>query len=241
MSIIFPLFLLYGIAASLTFYYHEGLRRFKPAQAVHLAVFGGLFYLYITFAADSLGGSAGRGVAIGAAAILMGLVLCCAANAVAFACIAGEYAAAMGRWLMSYDKIPELKTYDLAEAAVKNEQYDRAVRLYRKKISEDPDDIEAYRRLAEVLVKKEWLEDAVTVFQAGMNRADTARDRCRMAFRLAEVLHDRLGRPEEGAELYRMIAEEYPDDRRAEHAESRLQRMDASPSSDTDRDKGGNS
>ncbi len=217
MSIIFPLFMLYGVAASLTFYYHEGLRRYKPAHLVHLTVFVGLFYLYITFAGDSLGGGGAggaRGLALGAAAVLIGLVVCCAANAVAFACIAGEYAASMGRWLMSYDNIPELKTDDLAESAVKRKQYDRAVRLYRKKISEDPDDIETYRRLGEVLLKKEWLEDAVTVFQAGMNRADSAEDRCRMAFRLAEILEDRLDRPEDAAELYRMIADDYPDDQR---------------------------
>ena len=229
MSVVLPFFIVYGMAASVLFYAYVWLRRSKIAQAAHVAVFAGLSYYYLIIESESLAGGSGLGAAQGFASVFVGYMLCSASNAVAFACIGAEYAADVGRWLMSYNKIPELKTYDRAEAAESNRNYPRAARLYRQEIEDDPDDVEAYRRLAEVLMKLDRPEDAARVFRAGLKRAEKSRDRCRIAFRLAEVLHEELGRGDEGAELYRMIAEKHPDDRRAEYARSRLRQMGAAP------------
>ena len=228
MSVILPLLIVYGIGASILFYSYPGLRRFKPAQVLYVGGFAAMFYLYMTGQGRWLGG--GAGTAMGVASFLIGVVLASGANAVAFACIGAEYAADVGRWLMSYDKIPELKTYDRAEGAESNKEYGRAARLYREKIEEDPEDVEAYRRLAEVLMELDRPEDAARVFRADMKRAEEPGDRCRVGFRLAEVLHETLDRAEEGAELYRMIAEQCPDDRRADAARARLRRMGATVS-----------
>lgn len=225
MGYLFFLLLIYGIAASLLFYWWEALRAFKPAQAAHVAIFALLSYLYLQGQAGMLQGSAGLGGAIGLVSIFVSYGLGCAANAVAFACIGAEYAAGLGRWLMSYHKVPELKSYDRAENAVSNRNFGRAAALYGQKIEEDPEDVEAHRRLAEVLLKMDRAEDAAGVFRRGLERAEKARDSCRIAFRLAEVLDEKLGRSGEAAELYRMLAEEYPDDRRADAARSRLEQM----------------
>lgn len=238
MSVVLPFFILYGMAVSVLFYVYVWLRRSKIAQVAHVAIFAGLSYYYLIIESESLAGGSGLGAAQGFASVFVGYMLCSAASAVAFACIGAEYAADLGRWLMSYNKIPELKTYDRAEAAVSNRDYARAARLYRKAIEDDPDDVEAYRRLAEVLMKLERPEDAAKVFRAGLKRAEKPGDRCRIAFRLAEVLHEELGRADEGAELYRMIAEEHPDDRRAEYARSRLRQMGAAPPGEQPDDSG---
>lgn len=213
----------YGVAASAVFVMLPWVRRSKAAHAAYVVGFLLLsFWYWSGFTVPSSGGmAAGLDVAIG----LLGFALCCAANALAWACIAGEYFVRVGRALTGLSQIARIKTYDKAEGAESRRNFVRAAALYREKIDEDTGDFEARRRLAEVLLKMKRSEEAVEQFREALELAEEDEDRCRIAFRLAEVLHETLGRIEEGAALYRTIITDFPGSQHAAFAKSRLRHM----------------
>lgn len=220
----FFLLLLYGAVASVLFARIEWLRDWKPAHIVYVAIFVALSALYFR-SSDLQAGSFSIGSAIGLAVIFLSYALACAANGVAFACIVSHYFVGFGYWLMSYGDILRVKTYDRAEGAEARREFDRAAELYREKLEEDPEDPEAYRRLAEVLLKLDRPQEAEAEFRRALEVAEEAEFCSSLAFRLAEVLDESLGRPEEAAEMYRLIVNEYPDSEHAAFAKSRLRHL----------------
>lgn len=95
-------------------------------------------------------------------------------------------------WMRSDHQVKVEKTYDRAEAAERMHDWDRAIALYEEELAADPADLEARRRLAEALVLRGRLPEAVrhlaTVLPAVIDREK----RAHLAFRLAE-LHERQG------------------------------------------------
>ena len=220
----FLLLVMYGGAASVLFARVEWLKDWKPAHIIHVGVFALLSILYFSVIEIPMG-SLNLGAAIGVGVAFLSYAIACFANAVAFACIASHYFVGFGQWLMSYDQIFRIKTYDRAEGAEARKNFERAAEPYREKIEEDPEDPEAHRRLAEVLLKLDRPEDAEGAFRRGLEAAEDGEVRSSIAFRLAEVLDESLGRPGDAAEMYEMIVEHHPDSHHAAFAKSRLRHL----------------
>jgi hypothetical protein len=151
-----------------------------------------------------------------------GVILVC--NAVALKCT-GEYALTrLGRGALGLNHIVYRKTYDKAEAAEARGELALAVEIYRQEIAADPQDIEAQRRLAEVLLKAGRPDEAAAELRHIVDQARQQELRHIAAFRLAEVYADQLGRPADAEALYRRIVEEAPHSRLARYARVRLGR-----------------
>ena len=220
----FFLLVFYGAVASVLFVRVEWLKDWKPAHIIHVFVFAVLSLLY--FGASGLtAGSFSLGAALGLGVVFLAYILVCFANAVAFACIASHYFVGIGHWLTSYNKILRIKTYDRAEGAEARKDFEKAAELYRESIEDDPEDAEAHRRLAEVLLKLDCPEDAEEEFRRALELAEEGGVRSSIAFRLAEVLDETLGRPEDAAEMYEMIVKQHPESHHAEFAKSRLRHL----------------
>lgn len=220
----FFLLVMYGALASVLLARLEWLRNWKPAHVIHLAVFVMLTVFYFR-SSDLAPGGFGLGAAISLAVVFLSYAIACAANAVAFACIVSHYFVGFGEWVMGYGDILRIKTYDRAEGAEARRDFEGAAELYREKIEEDPEDPEARRRLGEVLLKLDRAEEAEREFRGALEAAEELEMHSAIAFRLAEVLDETLGRPDEAAEMYRNIVDTHPESQHATFAKSRLRHM----------------
>jgi tetratricopeptide (TPR) repeat protein len=134
----------------------------------------------------------------------------------------------VGRAAAGLDQIALSKSYDRAEGAESRGNLEEAAALYRQELDTDPEDTEARRRLAELLVKQGRAQEAVPEFETVVEQVADREKRYAATFRLAEVLEEELGRRQEAAELYRRIVEEDPRSRYAQYARSRLGHGDPS-------------
>ena len=155
----------------------------------------------------------------------VGYAIICALNAPVLARIAVFYLALLGRWMMSDDKLPRVKTYDKARAAESAGNLEEARRVYRHYLEDDPEDREARRLLAELLMRMDEKVRALRAFRKVVNDSETEEEWCATAFRLAEIYEEDFDRPDRAEKLYRRVIDEYPDGEYARYARSRLEKM----------------
>jgi len=225
-----PLLLLcvWGLVASVAFRLWVELSDSKLAGGVYLLIFFALSYLYWVRTGGRLMGGGPLGAAFGVFILLAGWVLGLVFNAGALYYVAICFLGAIGRTLTSDDQVVVRKTYDRAEGAESRGDYEEAAALYRKEIGADPDDREAHRRLAELLLKLARKQEAVEELRRVMELSEGEEKLCAAAFRLAEVLGEELGREVEAADLYQMIVRDHPASSYARYARARLEGMSGS-------------
>lgn len=226
--LLFPLYhpfvtlCVYGVAAGVLF---ARFGRFADHPLFQWAYVMGYLMLTLLFA-NSRGKSLDMGGGYGAAfagpiIVVAGIFIGFLFNLLALQHCAENVIGAIGRFALSLNQVIWRKSYDKAEGAEVRGDFETAIALYGDEIEKDPEDGEARRRLAEVLLKNEQPREAAAQLEELLNRSSGGQW-CKTAFRLAEVQQDDLARPESAAELYRRIAEEYPDDEMAAYAQSRL-------------------
>ncbi len=98
-------------------------------------------------------------------------------------------------WILSEHKIVVTKTYDQAEAAERRHEWSRAIGLYQTALAEDPADLEARRRLAEIFARQGEHGRAARHLAALLPEIDDREKRATLGFRSAD-LFARAGDPE---------------------------------------------
>jgi hypothetical protein len=224
----FLIYALYGVVWSVLFTTVADVRGSSLAHTLYFFGWVGLSVPFARAAFAGLGSVSGGGM--GAAPevmfhVLFGGVLCAFGllfNAPAVYHLLHHLVGRVGRGALGLDQIVLRKSYDKAEGAESRGDLAEAERLYRQELEADPEDAEARRRLAELLVRQGRPQEAVPEFEAVVEQVEDREKRYGTAFRLAEVLGDELGRKREAEELYRRIVEEDPRGRHAQYARSRL-------------------
>lgn len=212
--------LVWGVVFDLAFIWTSA-RRSALAQTVYAAGLATLYGLRVAAAGGALGP---LGSVLDAALWFVVLV----ANVPALWLAADYWLATIGGALTGDSEIKVRKSYDRAEGVEARHDYATAATLYRVAINEDPRDIEARRRLAEVLLKAEDPRAAAEQLRAAFKDA-SGEQRAAIAFRLAEVFQDELHRTGPATQLYMTIIRDHADSHYAPYAQGRLRGVDSSP------------
>jgi hypothetical protein len=113
------------------------------------------------------------------------------------------------------------KTYDLAEKAEHDGDFDRALALYREEIARDPKDPEPLRRTGDIHLRRGETTQAIEQFRRAVPLVEEAEPRSTLAFRLVDLL-EREGLRDEARSVLRSIERELAGTRFAEFAKERL-------------------
>jgi tetratricopeptide (TPR) repeat protein len=131
--------------------------------------------------------------------------------------------------LMSDHRLRMPKTYDRAEKAEKAKDFALAAQLYREAIAQDPDDLEARRRLAEASVTLADYDTAVSELVLVLAKSTGLEQKALVAVRLAEILathkRDRTAALEH---LYR-LRDELNGTKQAELLQARIDALTGQP------------
>ncbi len=215
----------YGIVAALALHLSGTLRRSTIAHSVYLL---GLMALLVQFSQVAFSGVAsGGGIGV-VFVVLIGVfktLVILGFNSFALYCTGGHFVGKFGRALIGDDQIVYRKTYDRAAGAEARREFEKAAGLYREEIDKDPKDSEAYKRLADVLIRCGRPEEAVREFEKAIELcgAEDEEERCQMTFRLAEVHQDELHNSRAAQELYEKLVRECPNNQYAQYAKARLE------------------
>ena len=94
--------------------------------------------------------------------------------------------------------------------AVRLDNPDKTIQLYRKAVEENPQRLETYESLASALEeKRDWLA-AIEVLRDASGRTKDPQISSQMSYRMGKILEEQLLRPEEAEEAYRRAAESSP-------------------------------
>ena len=220
----------YGFGA---FYVFKKAEQLPGKLIVQLAYLAGYIFMmcWALRSVASLFGSFSDLMSAGKSAMgtLIMLILCTVAtllivtlcNISAIMCIAGAYVTKLARFATSDDALVVRKQYCQAAGAEAQGELDKAVRLYREEIENDPEDAEVHRRLAEVLLKQGLPDAAVAELRTAIAMLEEKRDRASAMFRLGEVLDDELNRPNAARAVFDRIVRECPGTPFATHARKR--------------------
>jgi hypothetical protein len=230
----FIIYVLYGVVWSVILTVSESERRRSLLHVLYLFGFVGLS---VPFSSAAFGGVVGSDGIVARSAmgamggVVVGLGICLVGLAFhgvpVYYCLM-HFVRGVGRAAAGLDHIVLSKSYNRAEGAESRGDLAEAERLYRQELEADPEDAEARRRLAELLVRQGRAQEAVPEFETVIEQVEGREKRYATTFRLAEVLEEELGRRQEAAELYRRIVQEDPRSRYAQYARSRLGHGDPS-------------
>lgn len=149
--------------------------------------------------------------------------------------LVGEYYHRGQRFMMSEDQLHVEKTYDQAESCERRQDWEGALAIYRRCLAEDPEDLEAWRRMAEVHLKREAVDEAIRCLQNVVLKAAEPERKATTAFRLAEILAGRKGDRGEACRLLRTLERDVAGTRFAEYARERIRALEG-PGKATERD-----
>lgn len=184
----------------------------KAIQALALLLFFSAYFLTAWLIV-----SAGGPVFLSFPILIVGA--CCAFRFLGF--LVGDWFERVHRAATGLEKITVAKSYDLAEKAEREHDFDGAVRLYREEGGRDPGDPEPWRRIAEIEMKRGRAEEAVPAFRRALVCLREPEAKVTTSFRLADVL-GRLGHPDEARGVVEGVAREFPGTRFEEFAKERL-------------------
>ncbi|MBM4083305.1 MAG: tetratricopeptide repeat protein [Planctomycetes bacterium] len=221
-------FALLCVVGALAFVISSTPNPLRTSKAYHLVHFLVTFYLIFMFWEAFWAGaaSAGPGVLIDffchVAMLLMALLL--QARLVYF--VVSHYVTDLfPAWVMGDDRLRMPKTYDRAEKAERAREFAQAAQLYREAIAQDPKDLEARRRLAEVHVQLGDYDAAIRELTAALAETAELDLRGPLVVRLAEILvqhrNDRMAALER---LYK-FKDEAAGTRHAEYVQARIEAL----------------
>jgi len=93
------------------------------------------------------------------------------------------------------------RDYSRAESAERAQDYDRAIAIYRELAGNDPDDVEAARRLAVLLSRKGDYDTSALLLKGIVHRIPDTSTRVAAALFLSDILCGKLSRPDEAKAL----------------------------------------
>jgi tetratricopeptide (TPR) repeat protein len=122
------------------------------------------------------------------------------------------------------DGLKLIKSYSKAERKIIEDDLGGSVAEYEHAVTEDPDDVEARLRLAEVLFKNADHEKSAEAYEEVLQRERklSAERRSLILTRLANIHADKFGDKEKARELLQSIIDAYPETRFSEYAKERL-------------------
>lgn len=176
---------LYFVGGGLSLWVALGHRDWIERPAV---AWGGaaLFFLLLGLSVTAIrliaardGGAGPEGIMLGAVGVTWGVFMAHAA---------GSLFMAVRRRATSDSNIPEIRTYDQAEAAERRRDWETAERLYKAALAEDPSDLETRRRLGELAIRRGDLEAALRIFQSVLPRIPEREKKLALAFRMADLM-----------------------------------------------------
>jgi tetratricopeptide (TPR) repeat protein len=120
-----------------------------------------------------------------------------------------------------------LKVHTTAERKVAEQDLPGAIAEYEKIVADDPKDIDARFRLAELCCEHEEYRKAVAVYEAllGHPRKLGIGQHCSMLTRLSEIYARHLGDPTMARQYVQTIIDTHPGTKYAEYAEARLSNL----------------
>ncbi len=119
----------------------------------------------------------------------------------------------------------EIKSYDIAEKFASQGLYSEAIAEYEKAIEEDPEDVNARLFLADVYCKMDQYEQAARTLLETLEHDLPAEKWCHIANRLADILVQKTGAPDEAVRILTRIVEKYPRTKFARYAQERIERI----------------
>ncbi len=137
----------------------------------------------------------------------------------------GEGVDAVRKGAMSDGNIKVARTYDQAEAAVKQKDFARAETLLREAIEEDPHDPEPHRRVADLFIAKGDVPGAIRELRQAAALTKDPEPRTVTLFRIVDLLAERANDPEAAEAAAKGILYEYKGTKYAEMAQARLDRL----------------
>lgn len=118
------------------------------------------------------------------------------------------------------------KTYDKAEAEEKKRNYDKAMEIYKQYITEDPNDLEAKRRMAEIFYIKGQYDVAVKEFKEIIPLIKDTEIKVMLIFRVSDILVEKPNRVEEAKILLKRVEHEFEGTKFSRFATNRLKRLE---------------
>lgn len=141
-----------------------------------------------------------------------------------------EHADEFRRWCVG-DRGRARRSYDQVEAALLVRDKDRAERLVREMLDEDPEDSELHLVLGDVLLRKGDTPAATAAFHASIGLARNEEERAGLRIRMAEHLIERGNDPAAAILHLQAVLAALPGSRLAEAALARLTRLRSSGNS----------
>ncbi|MBI3272782.1 MAG: tetratricopeptide repeat protein [Planctomycetes bacterium] len=137
--------------------------------------------------------------------------------------LVGEYFQRGQRFLLSLDQLKVARTYDQAEALERKQDWEGALAAYRKYVASDPEDAEAWRRMAEIHLKLEAVDAAIACLSAVVPKLQELEPKGVVAFRLAEILAERRGDRAGARQVLLTFEKEATGTKLAEYARRRIE------------------
>jgi len=129
------------------------------------------------------------------------------------------------RGALGLDDVVVRSTYDEAEKAILNREYDRAEKLYREAIEKNPNDPEPRHRIAVLHEKGGRYAEAVQEFKICAERTHDIQEKLMALFQAADILADKLGQREAAARLLEECIRKHPRTASIEYARRRLEAL----------------
>lgn len=120
-----------------------------------------------------------------------------------------------------------LKVHTEAEKKVIEDDLPGAITEYESIVAEDPDDLDAVYRLAEICCENQDYVKAAKAYHAIVTHGRDLgiSQHCSALTRLSEIYANNLGDIEKARKCIRIIIKEYPETKYAGHASARLENM----------------
>lgn len=117
-----------------------------------------------------------------------------------------------------------LKSYSMAERNIIEDDLSGSIAEYESAVAEDPDDVEARLRLAEVSFQNAEYRKTVEAYEAALHRGKklSAERKCLILTRLAQIHAEQFGEPDKARRLLETIIKKYPNTRFSEYAQERM-------------------
>jgi|GEM_PF-5438135 len=132
------------------------------------------------------------------------------------------------RWCLG-DRGRAPRSYDQVESALLVRDRDRAERLVRDMIDEDPEDAELHLVLGDVLLRKGEGPAAATAFQAALALSRDAEERAGLRLRMADHLAERGNDPAAAMTHLQAVLDSMPGTSLAQAAVARMARLGKKP------------
>lgn len=214
---LFVMQLVVGGALSMLLIIKEEKRAFWPLHIAGISAMAALFALMVW--------ASGRGETTAPVKTLY-FVLAGAAYLPFLALILIHYGASLMQQAKSQASPAVPKTYAGAQRAEQEGDLIRAAKLYRRELEHDPKDVEARRRLAEILVKMNHFDQALGSFRLALTHIkDDPRSECAIIFRIADILVNKKLDFDMALQELDFVRKKYPDSRYARVAQTQLEKV----------------